>query len=269
MPSVEANRWNDHLLLKVINVVAFLFTFSSNLYGGLSGHGVGRETAFTPATYVFWTWTLIDLLLLGYVVYQFFPKSHDAVHSIGYRFALVGVLNAIFVHVFVTRHFIVAFIFALLVASTVSTIYYTLASHAEPKSFGDILFVHLPFSLWHAWSVIVMFISAFALFTHGGHHSHPSILTRILVCAALAFLAMTSAAYAFRSRGGDLAGSLVLAWALYGIFDNQTDKTIHYFALASFIVSLFAIVKSIYFTFIARDGGVSLGNDSERQPLVQ
>ncbi|GAA6025495.1 hypothetical protein JCM11491_002839 [Sporobolomyces phaffii] len=269
MPSVEANRWNDHLLLKVVNVLAFLFLFSSNLYGGLSPHGVGRETAFTPARYVFWTWSLIDFLLLGYVIYQFFDKSHDSVHGVGYRFALVGILNAIFLHVFVTRHFIVAFMFAILLASTVSTVYYTLGAHYPPKGLGDVLFVHLPFSLWHAWSIVTLLISAFALFTHGGHHSHPSVLTRILVCLALAFLAVTSWGYAFRSRGGDLAGAIVLAWTLYGIFDYQTDKTIHYFALAAFIVALVAIVKSLYFTFIARDGSIALGSDSERQPLVQ
>lgn len=136
-----------------------------------------------------------DFLLLGYVIYQFLDNSHDAVHGVGWRFALVGVLNAIFVrflppslstapplnavvrpsrshvplylqiHVFVTRHFIVAFIFALLLASSVSTIYYSLSAHYKPKGLGDALFVHLPFSLWHAWSIVTVLISGFALFT--------------------------------------------------------------------------------------------------------
>jgi hypothetical protein len=56
-----------------------------------------------------------DILLLGYVIYQFFDDSAEAVH---------GILNAIFVHVFVTGHYIVAFIFAGLVAASVSTAYY-------------------------------------------------------------------------------------------------------------------------------------------------
>jgi hypothetical protein len=87
-----------------------------------------------------------------------------------------------------------------------------------------------------------LLISGFALFTHN-NHLHPSVLTRILVCAALAFLAVTSWGYAFRSRNGDLAGAIVLAWTLYGIYDYQSDKTIHYFALASFIFSILAIGK--------------------------
>ena len=65
-----------------------------------------------------------DILLLGDVIYQFFDDSAEAVHGIGWRFAIIGILNAIFVHVFVTGHYIVAFIFAGLVAASVSTAYY-------------------------------------------------------------------------------------------------------------------------------------------------
>jgi hypothetical protein len=43
--------------------------------------------------------TIIDLLLLGYVIYQFIDSSHDAIHGVGWRFALVGVLNGIMLHV--------------------------------------------------------------------------------------------------------------------------------------------------------------------------
>ncbi|GAA5878512.1 hypothetical protein JCM8547_008436 [Rhodosporidiobolus lusitaniae] len=266
MPS--ANHWNDHLLLKVVNILTFVFLFSSNTYGAFQPHAAGRDTYFTPASYVFYTWTLIDLLLLGYVIYQFLDNSHDTIHGVGWRFALVGILNAIFVHVFVTRHFIVAFIFALLLASSVSTIYYSLSAHYKPKGLGDALFVHLPFSLWHAWSIVTVLISAFALFTHGNHHSHPSVLSRILVVVAEAFLGLTAVGYAFRDRRGDIAGAAVLAFTLFGIYDNQHDKVIKYFALASAIVSLLAVVKSLYFTVVARDGAIALGEDDERRPLV-
>ncbi|KAM0790758.1 hypothetical protein ACM66B_004609 [Microbotryomycetes sp. NB124-2] len=266
MPS--ANHWNDHLALKIVNVAVFVFLFSSGLYSAMSpsGHG-GKETYITPAPYVFQTWTLIDLLLLGYVVYQFFDSSHDAIHAVGWRFALVGVLNAIFLHTYVTHHLIVAFIFSLFTASTVSTVYYTL-SVASAKGLGDVLFVHTPWSLWHAWSIVTVFISGFAAFTHGGHGRHPSVVVKVLVVLSCAFFAITAWGYAFRTRQGDIAGAIVLAWTLFGVYDEQHNKLIHYFALACFIVSLFAIVKSLYFTFVARDSGrISLGND-ERAPLV-
>ncbi|BGP18486.1 hypothetical protein JCM10213_001198 [Rhodosporidiobolus nylandii] len=265
MPAV--NHWNDHLLLKVVNVLTFVFLFSSNTYGALAPHSSGRDTYFTPAPYVFWTWTIIDFLLLGYVIYQFIDDSHDSVHGVGWRFPLVGILNAIFVHLFVTRHFIVAFIFAILTASTVSTIYYSLSATYRPKGLGDVLFVHAPFSLWHAWSIVLVLISAFALFTHGNAHSHPSILSRILVIVAEVFLAITATGYAFRDRSGDVLGAAVLTWTLFGIYAHQHDAVIKYVALASAIVSLLAVVKSLYFTFAAR-GGIALGDEEERRPLV-
>ncbi|GAA5837461.1 hypothetical protein JCM11251_002113 [Rhodosporidiobolus azoricus] len=261
MPTI--NHWNDHLLLKVVNILAFVFLFSSNTYGSFQPHHAGRETYFTPASYVFYT---CDVLLLGYVIYQFVDSSHDSIHGVGWRFPLVAVLNAIFVHVYVTGHYIVAFIFAILLASSVSTIYYSLSAHYRPRNLGDALFVHLPFSLWHAWSIVTVLISAFALFTHGHRHAHPSVISRILVIAAIVFLTLTSIGYAFRDRRGDVAGAAVLAFTLWGIFSNQHERFIHYSALAGAIISTAAVAKSLWFTFTARDGAIAL--DDERRPLV-
>lgn len=115
---------------------------------------------------------------------------------------------------------------------------------------------------------MLVLISGFALFTHGHHTKHASVLSRVFVVAAEAFLTLTAIGYAFRSREGDVAGSIVLTWVLYGIYDAQRDEVIRYAALAGFILSLLAVVKALYFTFVSRDGGVSLGEDDERRPLV-
>lgn len=40
------------------------------------------------------------------VVYQFFDSSAGAIHGVGWRFPIIGVLNAIFVHVYVTEHYV-------------------------------------------------------------------------------------------------------------------------------------------------------------------
>jgi hypothetical protein len=76
---------------------------------------------------------------LGTVVYQFFPTGKRVIiDGISWRFPLLGVLNAIYVHVWATRHYVVgmhvvsslvaatligiftAFIFALFVCSAVT-----------------------------------------------------------------------------------------------------------------------------------------------------
>ena len=94
------------------------------------------------------------MLLIGYGVYQFFDNSGDAIHGVGWRFALLAVLNSIFIHTYVTRHFIVAFIFSLFGLSVVSSIYYSLKRHYAARSVPDVLFVHLPVSLWHGTKTI-------------------------------------------------------------------------------------------------------------------
>jgi len=265
MPGLSS--WADHLFLKVVNVLSFFFFFGTGLYSSLNpnGHHGGKITYFTPAPFTFYVWTIIDLLLLGYVIYQFFDESHDAIHGVGWRFAIVAILNAIFLHTFVTGHYIVAFIFACLVASSISTVYYSLRTHYPAKTTLDALFVHLPFSLWHAWSLFTVLLSAFAAFTHGGHSSHPGVAVKVLVVLAEAFLASTAWGYAFATKKGDLAGAIVLTFTLWGIYSFQHNGLIHYFALGSFIVSLFAVAKSLYFTFTSDS---IVATDSERAPLV-
>jgi len=261
-------EWRNNLPLKITNIVVFLFFFSTGLYSSLSPHGRGKETYFTPAAWTFYVWSLIDLLLLGYVIFQFFDSSKDVVHGVGWRFPLLGILNAIFLHVFVTRHYIVAFIFSIFVASTVSTIYYSLRAHHKPDGVLDAIFVHLPFSLWHAWSIVTVLISAFAAFTHGiGNSHHPGLAVKILVIVSECFLAFTAVGYAFQSRKGDIAGAAVIAWTLWGIYDYQHNVLIHYFGLGAFIVADIAIIKALYFTFARDSGAISLG-DEERAPLI-
>lgn len=118
-----------------------------------------------------------------------------------------------------------AFVFALLTASSVSTVYWSLKMHYPSKNIYDSLLVHLPFSLWHAFSLFAVVLSAFALFTKGiapGEH-HPGFTVKVLVLVAEGFLASTALGYAFHSKKGDVAGALVIALLLYGIYDRKVS----------------------------------------------
>lgn len=43
-----ARAWNDGLLLKVINVLTYIFLFGSNTYASVAGFEGGRESYITP-----------------------------------------------------------------------------------------------------------------------------------------------------------------------------------------------------------------------------
>lgn len=87
---------------------------------------------------------LIHLLLLGTIIYQWFPGGKVVIiDGISWRFPLLGVLNAIYVHLWATQHYIVAFIFALFVSSAV-TVGYPISF----RLFHSLTLSHSTFTTW-------------------------------------------------------------------------------------------------------------------------
>jgi len=267
------DSWSDGILLKIVNIVAYLFLTGSNIYtvaGPQSPYGTGKETYITPAPYAFYIWSIIHLLLLGYVIYQFFPAGkRTIIDGVSWRFPLLLVLNSIYVNVWAKGHYIVAFIFALLVSSTVSHIYWVVKKNHQRENLTDELFIHLPFSLYHGWTTVLIIITGFEAFGVNALHHKAGIATKVLVFLALFFLESTSVAYALSSPEGDLAGAIAISWSLWAIFAQQTSsKFIHYSALAFALLSLLSIARSIYGIFVSRRSSGGILHDEERAPLV-
>jgi len=214
---------------------------------------------------------LIHLLLLGTVIYQFFPDGKRIViDGISWRFALLAVLNAIYVNLWATHHYIVAFIFALLVSSTVTHIYYVVKKFHEPSNIADELFIHLPFSLYHGWTTVLVVLTLFEAFGVNAHTQGAGVWTKVFVFLALFFLEGTAAAYAFSTPEGDLPASIAIAWSLFAIFAQQRSSGfIHWSSLAFAILALIWVVKSAVGlgTRSWHRGGIVL-EDEERAPLV-
>jgi len=264
------DSWSDDILLKVINVIAYIALTGSNIYNVAGpGYSSGKETYITPAPYAFYIWSIIHLLLLGYVIYQFTPTGKKTIiDGVSWRFPLLLVLNAIYVNTWARGHHIVAFIFALLVSSTVSHIYWIVKKNHQRESLSDELFIHLPFSLYHGWTTVLVVITAFEAFGVNAHTHRAGIATKVLVFLALFFLESTSVAYALSSPEGDIAGAIAISWSLWAIYSQQTSSGfVHWSALVFAILSLFSIVRSLYGIFAGnRSGGIL--HDEERAPLV-
>jgi hypothetical protein len=113
-------------------------------------------------------------------------------------------------------------------------------------------------------TIVLVVLSLFEAFGVNAHTHHAGIWTKIFVFLAFVFLESTAAAYAFASKEGDAAGAAAITWALFAICQSskfghhklhRTDrflvihqtssKFIHWSALVFFILSLFAIVKSL------------------------
>ena len=108
--------------------------------------GTEKLTYLTPAPWGFYVWSLIDLLLIGTVVVQFFDAGSEAVvEGLGFNFAIIGLLNAGWVWLFHHGHHIIGFIVVILLTLAVSATYWKLKTQNPPKTGIAAVFVHLPF----------------------------------------------------------------------------------------------------------------------------
>lgn len=264
--------WKDGILLKIVNIVVYLLFLGTDLYT-LAAPGdtyhTRKETYLTPAPWAFLIWSLIHFLLLGTVIYQFFPSGKSVIiDGISWRFPLLTIFNAVYMNFWLKQSFIFSFIFALLVSATVTHIYYIVKKHHTPQSIWDELFVHLPFSLYHGWTTVLVVLCLFEAFGVNALKQPAGIWTKIFVFLALLFLEATAATYAFSSPEGDLPASIVIALSLWAIYAHQTsDKFVHWTSLIFAIITLVWVIKGAYGLWKKTwGGGVRL--DAESAPLV-
>jgi len=80
---------------------------TSLLHLGLSSSGTPALHPLPPAL-AYSHRSLIHILLLGTVIYQFFPAGKKTIiDGISWRFPLLGILNAIYVNLWSTNHYII------------------------------------------------------------------------------------------------------------------------------------------------------------------
>ncbi|KAI9472210.1 MAG: hypothetical protein EXX96DRAFT_583270 [Benjaminiella poitrasii] len=258
---------NLHIFQKVANVVVYLFFLSATVYSIVSPYpdnGIAHQgqTYITPSYWIEYIWSLIHILLGGFVIYQWFEPAHDAaIHGVGWHFVISVLLNSASLALIKSGHYIIGFIFVLLTASSVSCVFYKLTKDYPTSSVWDKLFIHAPFSLWHGWIVFTAVITLFQAFT-GLKPDGPSVWIRILVILALFFLTSTAVGYVeYKKQKGDITGALVIGLGLLAIFTNQHDSWIHWTALTLAIITLLYPARPYVFRLVGR-------SSEEHAPLL-
>ncbi|CAG8544074.1 4366_t:CDS:2 [Acaulospora morrowiae] len=184
--------------------------------------------------------------ILYIVIYQFIDTANEIiVDGIGWHFVGVAIFNVIWLVLVVNEELVLAWITILIVAAQLSYIYYNLKFKYPPLSRFDATFIHLPFSLYHAWIMIILTISTFVAFIPDKEKGRSSgVLEEILGVLALCFLETAAIGYIEKSKG-DLASASVIAITLYGIsFQQDDDAIIHWVALVFAVVSSVHILKT-------------------------
>ncbi|KAI8974081.1 hypothetical protein BDB01DRAFT_854046 [Pilobolus umbonatus] len=258
----------SHVFQKIVNVLVYLFFLSATVYsvvGPSPSEGQEQEgsTFITPSYWIESVWSLVHVLLGGFVIYQWFDAAHEAaIHGVGWHFAISVLLNAAWLALIRTGHYIIGFFFVLLTAASVSFVFYRLAKEFPSNNIWDKIFVHAPFSLWHGWIVYSSVINFFQMFSTFRDSATPNVWHIIAVIIGLLFLTSTAIAYVeVEKQRGDVTGALVIGLGLIAIFTNQHDAWIKYTALATGILSLLYPLRLVVIRMTGR-------NSNENAPLL-
>lgn len=295
MPSLPSVALPYRLGLKLANTVVYFSLVLLHIYNTFFyvPEYPNKETFITPWVGAFWVWPLIHLLLISFTIFQWDPRAKDLIiDQISYRFVILGLINAAYFYFEIRRWYILSFLLTLGLSSIVSSIYYIVRTRKKPANAttGQTMavegLIRQPFSLYHAWSIVLGVITLFQAFGKDIHKEHASIWTRIFVFLALFFLTITSIGYAYASEAGDLAGTAVITYVLFAIFQHQQSiRFIHWSSLVLAIISALSFLVTLRSTYaflseryqlelvlhragklLAREDAEA-GTSEERQPL--
>jgi benzodiazapine receptor len=215
-------------LLQVVNAIAFVVTLATNLiaqFGGINGKTTAQisdayPTLFTPAGYVFSIWSVIYLLLLVFIVYQFLPSDGDKsyVNKIGWLFALSCAANVIWLFLWHYEMIVASVALMLVLLVSLILIYLRLDIGKTKVSRRHWLTVHLPLSVYLGWitvATIADVASALVSVNWSGFGIAGAVWADIMIVVALV-VALTMI-----TLRKDIPYALVIAWAAAGIFVKQ------------------------------------------------
>jgi len=224
------SRYN--IFLKAANVVAFILfivvIFTVDVKEQKPDEPVTNGTHITcnltvpeslllPAQYTFGIGGLIFALLLGFIIYQWTEAADNAtVDGIQYYFVIASILNVAWLLIWTNNHLILldAFILAALFAVTFRA-YYNIAKYYSPKNILDRLFIHYPFTIYAAWTLIGTVLNFWAAI--------PFLDTVFFSTFAIICLGAVGIYFVDYHERRDVVFAATIAWALVGIAIKQVD----------------------------------------------
>ncbi|CAG8512585.1 15766_t:CDS:2, partial [Gigaspora rosea] len=184
--------------------------------------------------------------------------------GIHWHFVGVALLNALWLALWDDDLLFLSWIVILIIACQVTYIYHEIYFHYFPFDHFSwrYTFIYLPFTLYHAWIVVVAVLTTFAAITPEktysttGHSetetaSSPNIIVQLVVIIGLLFFESTAVAYIEARQ--DYAGGAVIAWTLYGVWHEQEDPVIHWSALILAIIATIYLFKPLVAKLFGRE----------------
>lgn len=198
---------------------------------------------FTPASFTFSIWGVIYLALTAFVIYQALPaqRKSELVSTISRLFIISCFVNIFWLfawhYEFVTLSLIIMFV----ILATLIAIYGTLGISYGQASWGQRLFLHVPFSLYTGWITVAAMANISVLqnamgWDDAGLSAIDWTLLKLAVVGVICAIVVL--------RRGDSIFALVIAWAAYGIMSKQVDVAA--VSGAAMMLAALAIILATY-----------------------
>ena len=151
--------WNLLFFLGMITVNVLSVTVP------LGGRSTGEisdmyHTYLTPAGYAFSIWSLIYILLAGFIIYQFrqYTGSRDSVQAIRFWFVLSCVFNMAWLFLWHYLYLELSLAAMVLMLFTLIVIYRSTRRITEPTT-GERWLIKLPFSIYLGWISVATIVN--------------------------------------------------------------------------------------------------------------
>ena len=225
---------NNKSLFQILNIVAVIATLIVNYLSNalpINGKTPGQlsdeiPNLFVPAGLTFSIWGIIYILIIMFVVYQardLFKKEKIEmlfIKKISYYFFLAGLANIGWIFAWHYQQVLLSVLMMLILFASLIKIYLNLGIGKEIVSRTERIFVQVPISVYIGWITVATIanVTAFLVTINwDGFGISEVIWTMIVIIVALIITLLMII------TRKDVAYSLVIVWALLGIYIKRTD----------------------------------------------
>ncbi len=215
-------KHNKTLLL--LNIFGLLEVLTVNALANIlpiNGYNTGQVSAFypslfTPAGFTFSVWSLLYLLQVGFVIYQYKVQTKEYITELSYWFLVSCVANASWI---LAWHYLLpmASVVIMLVLLYTLTKIFLLLQRQSIQNIGEKLLIKLPFTFYLSWICVATIANISALLVHwqwDGGMMTPVQWTVVMISIA----SLLGIAVAWRFRESLFLP--IIIWALFGIFSK-------------------------------------------------
>ncbi|MGF7050278.1 tryptophan-rich sensory protein [Paenibacillus sp. DS2015] len=237
------------------NLVAFLAMILINVLVNTTTLLGERKTAdisdmyptyITPAGYAFSIWSLIYILLAGFVIYQFRHSntSRDSVQSVGIWFIISCLLNITWLLLWQYLYIELSVVVMVLLLLTLIVLYTRTRRIVYPTP-GEFWLVKLPFSLYLGWICVATILNvAIVLSKNEWSAFGISDITWAIIMLCVGAVLAILISFPYR----DSAIPLVFVWAYIAIAVKQREVE-NVFLTAS-IIAVIMVIYALWLFFI-------------------